>query len=40
MNAIALAIPYLEAKGFVELYQANQNLGLERTVTGEIIINN
>jgi Uma2 family endonuclease len=38
MDAIALTIPHLNAKGFVELCQANQNLRLERTATGEIII--
>jgi Uma2 family endonuclease len=38
MNAIALTIPHLDAKGFVELCQANQNLRLERTANGEIII--
>ncbi|MGA9381971.1 MAG: Uma2 family endonuclease [Phormidium sp.] len=38
MDAIALTIPNLDAKGFVELCQANQNLRLELTARGEIII--
>lgn len=38
MNAIALTIPHLNAKGFVELCQVNQDLQLELAATGEIII--
>ncbi|MEH2061238.1 MAG: Uma2 family endonuclease [Nostoc sp.] len=38
MNAITLNIPNLGIEGFYELCQANQNLQLERTATGEIII--
>jgi Uma2 family endonuclease len=38
MNAITLNIPNLGMEGFYELCQANQNLQLERTATGEVII--
>jgi len=38
MNAITLNIPNLGIEGFYELCQANQNLQLERTATGEVII--
>lgn len=38
MNAITLTIPHLNAEGFVELCQANQDLRLERAATGEVII--
>ncbi len=38
MNAITLNIPNLDIEGFYELCQANQNLQLERTATGEVII--
>lgn len=38
MDAIVLTIPHLDAQGFIELCQANQDLRLERTTTGEIII--
>ena len=38
MNAIALKIPRLTATKFVELCHVNQNLRLEMTATGEVII--
>ncbi|MBD2603220.1 Uma2 family endonuclease [Scytonema hofmannii FACHB-248] len=38
MNAITLNIPNLGIEGFYELCQANQDLQLERTATGEVII--
>ncbi|HEY9609716.1 Uma2 family endonuclease [Allocoleopsis sp.] len=38
MNAITLTIPRLSAKGFIELCKANQDLQLELTATGEVII--
>lgn len=38
MNAITLNIPRLSAKEFVELCQANQDLRLERSATGEVIV--
>jgi len=38
MNAITLTIPRLSAKDFIELCQANQDLQLELTATGEVII--
>jgi Uma2 family endonuclease len=38
MNAITLTIPRLSAKDFIELCQANQDLRLEMTATGEVII--
>ena len=38
MNAITLTIPHLTSDGFVELCQANEELQLERAVTGEVII--
>ncbi|MDF5726865.1 MAG: Uma2 family endonuclease [Rhizonema sp. PD38] len=38
MNAIALTIPYLNAKRFVELCQVNQDLQLELAATGEVVI--
>ncbi|WP_181314486.1 hypothetical protein [Phormidesmis priestleyi] len=38
MNAIALKIPRLTLAEFVELCQVNQNLRLEMTATGEVII--
>lgn len=38
MNAITLTIPRLNAKDFIELCQANQDLQLELTATGEVII--
>ncbi len=38
MSAIALTIPHLNAKRFVELCQVNQDLQLELAATGEIII--
>jgi len=38
MNAITLTIPRLSAEGFLELCKANQDLQLELTATGEVII--
>jgi Uma2 family endonuclease len=38
MNTITLTIPGLSAKDFIELCQANQDLQLELTATGEVII--
>lgn len=38
MDTITLTIPRLSAEGFLELCQANQDLQLERTATGEVII--
>lgn len=38
MDTITLTIPRLSAQGFLELCQANQDLQLERTATGEVII--
>ncbi|HEY9650814.1 MAG TPA: Uma2 family endonuclease [Coleofasciculaceae cyanobacterium] len=38
MNAITLTIPRLSAEGFIELCKANQDLQLELTATGEVII--
>lgn len=38
MNAITLTIPHLTSDGFAELCQANEELQLERAVTGEVII--
>jgi len=38
MNAITLTIPHLTAEGFFELCQANQDLQLERAVTGEVTV--
>ena len=38
MNTITLNIPRLSAKEFVELCQANQDLRLERSATGEVIV--
>ncbi|MBE9126193.1 MULTISPECIES: Uma2 family endonuclease [unclassified Coleofasciculus] len=38
MNAITLTIPRLSADGFLELCKANQDLQLELTATGEVII--
>jgi Uma2 family endonuclease len=38
MNTITLTIPRLSAKDFIELCQANQDLQLELTATGEVII--
>lgn len=38
MNAITLSIPHLTAEGFLKLCQANQNLQLERSATGEVIV--
>jgi Uma2 family endonuclease len=38
MNAITLTIPRLNPEDFIELCQANQDLQLELTATGEVII--
>ncbi len=38
MNAIILTTPRLSTEDFIELCQANQDLQLERTATGEVII--
>ncbi len=38
MDTITLTIPRLSAEGFLELCQANQDLQLERSATGEVII--
>ncbi len=38
MDTITLTIPRLSAEGFLELCQANQDLQLELTATGEVII--
>jgi Uma2 family endonuclease len=38
MDTITLTIPRLSAEGFLELCKANQDLQLERTATGEVII--
>jgi len=38
MNEIALKIPRLTLTEFVELCRVNQNLRLEMTATGEVII--
>jgi Uma2 family endonuclease len=38
METITLTIPRLSAEGFLELCKANQDLQLERTATGEVII--
>jgi len=38
MNAITLTIPRLSTEGFLELCKANQDLQLELTATGEVII--
>jgi Uma2 family endonuclease len=38
MNAITLTIPRLSAEGFLELCKANQDLQLELTAAGEVII--
>lgn len=38
MNAITLTIPRLSPEDFIELCQANQDLQLELTATGEVII--
>ncbi len=37
-EAITLTIPHLTSEGFLELCKANQDLQLERTATGEVII--
>lgn len=38
MNTITLTIPRLSAEDFIELCQANQDLQLELTTTGEVVI--
>ncbi len=38
METITLTIPRLSTEGFLELCKANQDLQLERTATGEVII--
>ena len=38
MNTITLTIPHLNPEGFLELCKANQDLQLELTATGEVII--
>lgn len=38
MNTITLTIPHLNAEGFLELCKANQDLQLELTAMGEVII--
>jgi len=38
METITLTIPRLNTEGFLELCKANQDLQLERTATGEVII--
>lgn len=38
MNTITLTIPHLRAEDFLELCQANQDLRLELTAKGEVII--
>lgn len=38
MNPITLTIPHLSPEDFIELCQANQDLQLELTATGEVII--
>lgn len=38
MNTITLTIPHLSAEDFLELCKANQDLQLELTATGEVII--
>ncbi|MBW4577191.1 MAG: Uma2 family endonuclease [Aphanothece sp. CMT-3BRIN-NPC111] len=38
MDAITLTIPHLNAEGFLELCQANQDLQLELAATGEVIV--
>jgi Uma2 family endonuclease len=38
MDTITLTIPRLTPESFLELCQANQDLQLERSATGEVII--